>query len=95
VPLEKLPRGEKEVWRIGPRAWNIAVRPALSADLLSAYQQGQELAKTDALTKAAERLRTAASRVQKSDPAWLGPWLLSRAAEWRAKGKQWKEADEA
>jgi len=95
VLLEGLRGREKQVWRMGPSAWGIVRRPTLSGDFLMAYQQSQELAKAGALAEAAERLRTVASRVQKSDPSWLGPWFLSRAAEWRGKAQQPKETDEA
>jgi CHAT domain-containing protein/tetratricopeptide (TPR) repeat protein len=105
VELEQKPRGsvlleglrgqEKQTWTMGLTAWGIVVRPPLSAELLAAYQQDQELTKTGAWSEAAVLLRTAASRVPKSDPAWLSPWLLSRVAEWQARAKQWKEADEA
>jgi tetratricopeptide (TPR) repeat protein len=94
VVLEGLRGREKQTWEMGRNAWGIGSRPAFSGDFLLVYQQGRKLAKAGMASKAAVLVRTLTNRIQRSDPIWLLPWLLSQAAIWRVTAKQWKEADE-
>ena len=51
------------------------------------------MAKAGRTVEAAGRRRTAAAKAGKYRCAWLGPWLLSHAAETLADVREWKEAD--
>ena len=94
VVLEGLRDGEKRTWIMGPDLWSVATRPVLSGSFLQEYSHCQERVKAGAVYQAAAQLRLVARTVQISDPAWLAPWLLSRAAEWWTKERHWKEVDE-
>jgi len=95
VKLEGLRGGEKRTWVLGPGEWGLKTRPNLPPDLLSVYQEGQDLAKAGKLAEAAERWRIAAGKVNASVPGWLHLWFLLHAADAFAEGRQWKEADAA
>src|SRR5215472_7130504 len=95
VKLEGLRGGEKRTWVLGPGEWGLKTRPNLPPDLLSVYQEGQDLAKAGEFAEAAERWRTAAGKVNASVPGWLRLWFLLHAADAFAEGRQWKEADAA
>src|SRR5579859_330978 len=103
--VEQAPRGtitlsgfrgnEKQAWSLDPGSWAPKTRPNLPPNLLSLYQQGQELAKAGNVAQAAERWRAAASQLDPSAPAWLHLWLLLHVADAFAEARQWKEADAA
>jgi CHAT domain-containing protein len=95
VVLEGWRGREKKSWKMGPGGWYMVARPALSGDLLTAYQQSQKLRKAGAIVQAASQLAALAGRPETSNPNWLRPWLLSRAADWLSDAKKWKEADAA
>ena len=95
VMLEGLRGAEKRTWAPGPVEWGLETRPNLPPDLLSLYQEGQELAKAGKRIEAAERWRAAAGKVNASAPPWLHLWFLLRAADGLAEARQWKEADAA
>ena len=75
--------------------WGIVCRPVLPPDVLAAYQHSAGLARSGAWADAAEGLRQAAAKIAKADLPRTGWWLLQRAAEWRAQGRQFKEAYDA
>ncbi|HTC95029.1 MAG TPA: CHAT domain-containing protein [Terriglobales bacterium] len=95
VTLEGTRGEEKRVWVMGPDDWGMKTRPNLSQNLLSIYQEGQELAKAGKGTEAAERWRRAATEAQNESLSALSTWLLFHAAEQFADARQWKEADDA
>jgi tetratricopeptide (TPR) repeat protein len=105
IEIDQAPRGavmltglrgaEKRTWSPGPGEWGLKTRPNLPPDLLSVYQEGQELAKAGNLIEAAERWRAAAGKVNASATPRLRLWLLLHAADTLAVGRQWKEADAA
>jgi len=94
VVLKGLHGQQKKSWKMGPDDWNIVARPVLSRDLLATYQQSGRQRKQGSVAQAAQQIEAAAGRVTSSDPLWLRPWLLSRAAEWRIEAKQSKESDD-
>lgn len=93
--LEGLSGQEKRIWKMGPGAWGLVLRPSMAQFLLSEYDEVQKLAQTGHWDSSGELLHSLAQRVQPFAPAWLRPWLLSREAEYRARAKQWKDADAA
>jgi CHAT domain-containing protein/tetratricopeptide (TPR) repeat protein len=87
-------RGElRQAWAMGPDKWGIQSRPNLPSTLLAIYQEGQELAKADKLSQAAERWRAAAAESRKYQCSWLGPWFLFQATEMLANARQWKDSN--
>ncbi len=93
VVLEGLRDYHRKSWTLGRTEWGIGCRPVLTESLLLAYQESKKLAQKSEWAKATERLQTLAGHVKQSDLVWLRPWLLSRAAEWLAKSKDWAKVD--
>jgi CHAT domain-containing protein/Tfp pilus assembly protein PilF len=98
VTLEGLRGTKRQTWILGPDTWGITVRPNFPQPVLELYRAGQEQAKADKSSMAAERWRAAAalSREQESRAALSKRqdlWLLFHTAELLAAGRQWKEAD--
>lgn len=84
----------KRYWLIGPDFWGIAARPNLQGELLSIYLEGEAFAHAGKVKQAVECWRRAAVAARKSQIAWLGPWLLSHAAQSLYGIQQWDEWDD-
>ncbi len=95
VTLEGESGSEKTVWILGAGDWGLRTRPNLPLHLLTLYREGQTLAEAGKLTQAAERWQSAAGQLNRTQPTWLHPWLLSHTAEMFTKARQWKESDDA
>ena len=86
-------QGGTKAWTLGPDKWGIQARPNFTGNLLTAYHEGQELAKAGKFNEAIAAWRRAAQDSGSSRCSWSAPWLLFHAAQTFADKQQWKEAD--
>jgi CHAT domain-containing protein/Tfp pilus assembly protein PilF len=103
--IEMAPRGaatlegtrgaSRQRWVLGPGSWGIGTRPNVPENLLTIYGAGRELLRAGKAVEAAGQFRIAAAQAMQSRCAWLGSWMLFRAAETLASARQWKESDES
>ncbi len=87
--------GKKARWIIPSGSWEVKVRPVLSKELLSLYQEGHSLVESKKLEEGTARWREAAAKAKQTSNKWLANWFLFRVGETLAGAKNWSEADAA
>ena len=85
---------EESMWKIEPGSWGLKTRPRLPENLLPPYLEGRTLAKSGKWAEAAEKWRATASQTGDSGPNLVRVWLLSKAADGFAQGREWRNMDE-
>ena len=86
-------RTRSRTWVFQSDSWGMQVRPILSPTYLPIYQRAMQLADAGRSIEAAECLESAVAITNKSEPAWLAPWFLTRAARVLIRADKWEESD--
>lgn len=88
-------RGIQHVtWHLGSDVWGITCRPNFSEPLLSWYSKGEAFLKAGKPNDAAQEWITLSTHIQPYGIPWLGPWLLSRAAQVLFDVREWEVVQE-